>query len=993
MLSLRVLLLLACTSVLLLAQGNVVISQIYGGGGNTNATLRQDYVELYNRSASAVTMSNWSLQYAASTGVNMGGASNLIVALNGTIQPGAYFLVRLAAGAGGTQDTPAPEATGTIGASSTGGRFALVRNTTALNANCPTATNVTALSIEDYVGWGTTASCFEGSGRAPATENTTAVCRAGNGATDTNNNNTDFATCTPNPRNASFGQVLSITNSSPLPNAIAGAPYSVTFAASGGTGPYTFSIDSGSPPSGLTLSGAVLSGTAQAATLQPASFTIRATDAASNTTTKTFQLSVVAPSCTVTHTISQIQGSGTVTSLAANSLVTTSGIVTARKSNGFFVQSATADNDPATSEGLFVFTGNPVPAAATVGNSICVTGPIIEFPTANPAGLTLTEMTTPNSVTLLGANQPLPPPVTLSTADLTPSGSLLQLERYENMRVQISSLTVTSPTDGFKTESSATSTSDGRFFGVFSGYSRPFREPGIPVTDEVPSPAPCCVPRFDNNPELIRVDSDAQPGAAAINVTTGALVNNLIGVLDYTDRIYTLLPDPSSNASVSGNTSAAAIPQPNGSDFTVASYNLERFYDTVNDPGSDVVLTAAGFERRLSKLTLQVRDILRYPDILALIEAENLAVLQQIAQRLNDTAPAGQQPNYTAFLVPGNDGLNINVGFLVKTPRVTVLEVQQFGKETTYTYVDGNGATQTDILNDRPPLLLRAVVNAIPVTVIVNHLRSLIGVEENSANGNRIRLKRRAQAEFLATLIQSRQAANPAENIISVGDYNAFEVNDGLVDVMGIIKGVPAPPSETVLPGVDLVNPDLTNLIEMLPQSQRYTYTFDGNAQVLDHILVNSALLPRVSRFTVAHTNADFPEVYRSDSTRPERLSDHDAPVVYISAPNLQNLAGRATAAISGLSFSPITRLYSGTVTVSNTGSQTITGTIYAGFADLPAGVSLANAVPGPAGSIPLAAGPVTSLAPGQSVTIPVRFRNPANVRITPTTITYAGTL
>ena len=90
------------------------------------------------------------------------------------------------------------------------------------------------------------------------------------------------------------------------------------------------------------------------------------------------------------------------------------------------------------------------------------------------------------------------------------------------------------------------------------------------------------------------------------------------------------------------------------------------------------------------------------------------------------------------------------------------------------------------MLNDRPPLVLRAAINSAghapyPVTVIVNHLRSLSGVDD-PADGDRVRTKRRAQAEYLANLIQARQAADPTERIVSVGDYNAFQFNDGYVE-------------------------------------------------------------------------------------------------------------------------------------------------------------------------------------------------------------------
>ena len=172
----------------------------------------------------------------------------------------------------------------------------------------------------------------------------------------------------------------------------------------------------------------------------------------------------------------------------------------------------------------------------------------------------------------------------------------------------------------------------------------------------------------------------------------------------------------------------------------------------------------------------------------------------------------------------------------------------------------------------------------LPVTVIVNHLRSLSDVD--SLTDGRVRAKRLAQAEFLANLIQSRQAADPHERIISVGDYNAYEVNDGYVDVMGVIEGTPAPADEDVLAGpAGLVDPTLTDLVTTMDPADRYSYSFDGSAQVLDHVLVNNRAMQRFSRMHYARFDADFPESVRSDPTRPERLSDHDMAVAYFAFP------------------------------------------------------------------------------------------------------------
>src|SRR4030095_45292 len=111
-------------------------------------------------------------------------------------------------------------------------------------------------------------------------------------------------------------------------------------------------------------------------------------------------------------------------------------------------------------------------------------------------------------------------------------------------------------------------------FGVTAGVAGPMREPGIERPDPLPSGAPCCVPRFDGNPERLRVDSDAQPGATVLDVTSNAVVMNITGVLDYDFRTYTIDPDPSPVPTVSQNLAAVPVPAAAANQFTVASINM-----------------------------------------------------------------------------------------------------------------------------------------------------------------------------------------------------------------------------------------------------------------------------------------------------------------------------------------------------------------------------------------------------------------------------------
>lgn len=173
----------------------VVISQIYGGGGNNGATYKNDFIELYNRGTTAVDLNGWSVQYTSATGTSWA-ATPLT---NFTLVPGQYYLVQEAKGTGGTVDLPTPDAVGIIAMSGSNGKVALVSATTLLSGACPTGT-----SIIDFVGYGSTASCYEGPNPTAALTNTTAALRATDGCTDNNDNGNDFATGAPSPRNSSF---------------------------------------------------------------------------------------------------------------------------------------------------------------------------------------------------------------------------------------------------------------------------------------------------------------------------------------------------------------------------------------------------------------------------------------------------------------------------------------------------------------------------------------------------------------------------------------------------------------------------------------------------------------------------------------------------------------------------------------------------------------------------------------------------------------------
>lgn len=695
--------LLSLWTISVLAQGSpdIVISQIYGGGGNSGAPFRNDFIELLNRGAAPLSVDGWTVQYTSANGSEWQSTS-----LTGTIPPGRYYLIQQAEGANAAAaPLPFPDANGMIPMSSTAGKVAVVRNSAALIGASPASA-----AIADLVAY-------------TGLSNTTAALRKNSGCVDTDDSSADFQTAAPRPRN---GQMDAAVNCD------------------------------AAPPEATPLN------------------------------------------------ISEIQGPGAESPVVGR-LVVTRGVITGRKSNGFFLQSTPENNDnnPQTSEGLFVFTSNPPPVAQR-GNLVEVTGTVAEFrPASDPSSLPLTELIEP-TINLVATGQPLPNPFPISTAT--------DLEPLEGMRVSAPSLHVVGPTLGSISEVNATATSNGVFYAIDSSGLRPFASPSG-VTG---SP-------------LIRVDTRAL-GRPALDVRAGDLATGAIGPLDFGFGAYTIDTE-TDLLTFSRDEGAGLVRRDPPSEFAVASMNLQRLFDAINDPGaSDPVLTPEAYQRRIDRTARVIRDVLQSPEIIGVSEVENLPVLQSLAEAIG---------GYEAYLLEGNDIGGIDVGVLARRDRVSVQSFSQEGKDT---QIDGG-----NILNDRPPVLLRAEIDGLPLVVVVNHLRSLIDAESPV-----VARKRRLQAEFLSAIL-GREIGS---NVISIGDYNMNQFDD----LMQIIKG-----------------PGLINLNDTLPPNEAYTYVQDGVTQSLDHVLVGQSLLPHLTRYQIAHINADLP------ATAMDRISDHDFPIAYFS--------------------------------------------------------------------------------------------------------------
>ncbi|MCU1228375.1 MAG: polymorphic outer membrane protein [Acidobacteria bacterium] len=194
---------------------HVVISQVYGAGGNASATYSNDYVELFNPTGSPVNMAGWTIQYASATNTADWAS---IAPIGGIIGPGEYFLVGLASGGATGAALPATNVNGDVNISATAGKVALVSNGDPLTGSCGTL--LTDTDIVDFIGYGT-ANCSEGNSTATAPANSTgAMYRASNGNVDTNVNGADFSTAAANPRRTSPIQELgpSVVNVDPRNN-------------------------------------------------------------------------------------------------------------------------------------------------------------------------------------------------------------------------------------------------------------------------------------------------------------------------------------------------------------------------------------------------------------------------------------------------------------------------------------------------------------------------------------------------------------------------------------------------------------------------------------------------------------------------------------------------------------------------------------------------------------------------------------------------------
>ncbi|HET6168027.1 MAG TPA: endonuclease/exonuclease/phosphatase family protein [Marmoricola sp.] len=754
------------------ASTGMIISEVYGGGGNSGATYTNDFVELANIGADQ-DLTGWSVQYiSASPGAT---SQWQVTQLSGTAAAGGLYLVGEGQGAGGTTPLPAPDASGTIQMSATSGTIALVHGTTALT--CKTAADCAAVpAVVDLVGYGS-AVVREGSD-APAASNTTSVSRFF--LVDTDDNGADFVTGPPTPK--------------------------------------------------------------------------------------------ALPAPATELRIDQIQGT-TYVSPYDGVKVQTDGIVTARRAfgsgRGFWLQDPTPDADPATSEGVFVFTGSTTPSVA-VGDAVTVVGTVDEFyPDASPATAvhpSLTEITGARWLTRSTGNplptaEPLLPDTVPATFAPTAGGNIDNLtlhpdqdamdfyESRESMLVQVADARVVGPSTEFN-ELFVTTKPDERPTPrggtLYGGYDQQ-NSGRLMVESLIP---------FAEHPF-----PQANVGDELAGVTAGPVGYSEFGGYEV---LATSLGDRVDNGLQREVTRPQADPE-----LAIATYNVEN-------------LAPSDAQAKFDRLAEGVVDHLRSPDIVALEEIQDnsgatddgtVAADQTFGKFVDAIAAAGGPAYEWRSIDPVNDqdggqpGGNIRVGFLFNPARVQFVDRPGGDATTPVGVVTGPGhkvhltispgridPASTAWESSRKPLVGEFVFNDKPVFVVANHFNSKGGDQPLTSRfqppTRSSEVQRQQQAHEVRAFVDTLRAQDPNADLVVLGDLNDYEFSPTL----GILTDGGA----------------LTDLLTTLPVDERYSYVFQGNSQSLDHILVAGRM--KSVDYDVVHINAEFAD----------QASDHDPQIARI---------------------------------------------------------------------------------------------------------------
>ncbi|WP_427162345.1 endonuclease/exonuclease/phosphatase family protein [Aliinostoc sp. HNIBRCY26] len=604
--------------------------------------------------------------------------------------------------------------------------------------------------------------------------------------------------------------------------------------------------------------------------------------------------------------IHDIQGASHISPLLTSAtdrvaVINVPGIVTVITSNGFYLQDPSPDDNIATSEGIFVFTGenSPLRTARTIGEAILVSGTVSEFrPGNNQVNLTVTQILNDSAVqslnitpwttapttninpTVIGSDRT--PPTTVINNDFTTPGNVETggdfdptvegidfYESLEGMLVEIPNPVAVSPTNNFG-EIWVLANNGAGATGVNS-------RGGITISEG------------DFNPERIQID-DTLLTSTSPSVDTGTQFNNITGIVSYNFNNYEVLPtSPITIANPSTlQREVTNLTSTNPDQLTVASFNVENL-----DPSDGA---------RFNSIAEIIVNNLKSPDIINLVEiqdnngATNNGVVDAdvtLQTLINAIASAGgptyefRQVNPENNQDGGEPGGNIRVGFLFNPNRVDFVDIPGGSPttDTTVNNVNGNPELSsspgrildTDLsdgnafANSRKPLVGEFLFNGNKVFVIANHFNSkggdqpLFGRFQPPTLTSEV--QRLQQAQELKNFVADILAVDPNANIVVAGDLNDFQFS---------------------APLAVLESAGLTNLVNSLPVNERYSYNFDGNAQTLDHILVSNNL-STVAEFDIVHVNSEFAN----------QVSDHDPlvarfylPIIINGTTNADNLIG-----------------------------------------------------------------------------------------------------
>jgi uncharacterized protein len=966
------------------APGGVVISQVYGGGGNAGATYKNDFVELLNTGDTAVTLNNWSVQYASSAGTTWQ-VTKLPASV--TLAAGQYYLVHEAAGSGGT-DALTPDTAGTIAMSATAGKVALVNTTTALAGGKPVD------NVVDLVGFGATASYFEGSGPTAPPSNTLAVLRKNSGCLDSNDNSSDFVTGAASPRTTGSDRVS--CSGAPLPQPIVLAcPGSVGVdVGAGTTAPLQASDADSLVNSAIISKGAIagisLTGFTPATVANRTASANLVVDASLPAGTYPVEITFAndasqSASCTVNVavsgivTIPQIQGSG-LTSPYANTVQSTTGVITKKLGSGFTIQDPQGDGDPNTSDAIFVY---GAAAAANEGDLVRVTGTVTEY---TPTGSTrsYTELKDVSAVSVLGSGNTITP----VNIDLP-----TELSHYEGMLVRfVNPLTVNG--NSYLGDRGELVLANGRRETPTNRYRA-----GTPEANALIAANAQNMVILDDG--IFTVPAHIPYLAADQTVRAGDTVTDLVGVLDFGaigggGGWYKL--QPTATPVFSRTNAREDAPTVVAGNVRVASANVLNFFTTFTDGTDAWGHTGQGCTigssapsrsncRGADNITEFVRQRDKIVDELKAMNADAVGLMEiqnngditvgYLVDALNQAIGA-PTPTYAYVAKPAATGTDaIRVAMIYKPAVLTPL---------------GGALSDGDSINNRAPMAQTFKVNAngAKFSLIVNHLKSKGGCGGAGAgdtdtgdgqgcwNATRIQQANRLFNYFIPTVVAA--AGDP--DVLAVGDFNSYGHED---------------------PIAFLTDNGMVNELERFvrPNGTPYSYVFDGQSGYLDHALASGALNPQVAGVTEWHNNADEPDAidYNLGDTaddpyvnNPFRASDHDPVVVSLNlAAAFADVTGSVKIVPGALGYNRVTGKFSGSVAFTNTSGAALAGPLQYVLQGLPAGVTLDNKS-GDFNGAPYVTLPGTALAAGATVKVSLTFTNPAKTNITFTSTLYSGT-